>query len=130
MNGITLGQVLIVGCGGFIGSSLRFAVHHWVQKIWLPGVFPFGTLTVNMLGCLLIGLVIGLSDLRGLLDQQWRLFLAVGVLGGFTTYSSFAYENLSLLSGAEFLKLGINIVVQLSLGLLLAWVGYQVSRFI
>jgi CrcB protein len=74
--------------------------------------------------------VIGLTDLRGLLDQQWRLFLAVGVLGGFTTYSSFAYENLSLLSSAEFLKLGINIVVQISLGLLLAWVGYQGARLL
>ena len=130
MNGITFGQVLIVGMGGFIGSSLRFVVHHWVQKAWLPGVFPFGTLAVNMIGCLLIGLVIGLSDVRGLLDQQWRLFLAVGVLGGFTTYSSFAYENFALLSGAEFFKVGLNIVVQIVLGLLLAWAGYQLARVI
>jgi CrcB protein len=83
-----------------------------------------------MIGCLLIGLVIGLSDVRGLLDQQWRLFLAVGVLGGFTTYSSFAYENFALLSGAEFFKVGLNIVVQIVLGLLLAWAGYQLARVI
>ncbi|MDG2155134.1 MAG: fluoride efflux transporter CrcB [Gammaproteobacteria bacterium] len=130
MNGITFGQVLIVGMGGFVGSSLRFVMHHWVQKAWLPSAFPLGTLAVNMIGCLLIGLVIGLSDVRGLLDQQWRLFLAVGVLGGFTTYSSFAYENFALLSGAEFFKVGLNIVVQIVLGLLLAWAGYQLARVI
>ncbi len=130
MNEITFGHLLIVGSGGFIGSMLRFVLHHWVQKVWLPGVFPYGTLAVNMLGCLLIGLVIGITDLRGMLDQQWRLFLAIGVLGGFTTYSTFAYENFSLLSSAEFLRLGINIVVQVGLGLLLAWAGYQGAKLI
>ncbi len=128
MNSVSFGQILIVGIGGFFGSSLRFVVHHWVQKVLLPGVFPYGTLSVNMIGCLLIGLVIGLTDLRGLLDQNWRLFLAVGVLGGFTTYSSFAFENFSLLSSAEFLRLGVNIVVQITLGLFLAWLGYQGAK--
>lgn len=128
MSSVSFGQILIVGIGGFIGSSLRFVLHHWVQKVLLPGAFPYGTLTVNMLGCLLIGLVIGLTDVRGLLDQNWRLFLAVGVLGGFTTFSSFAFENFSLLSNADVLRLGINIAVQITLGLLLAWLGYQGAK--
>ena len=128
MNSISFVQVLIVAVGGFFGSSLRFLLHHWVQKVLFPGVFPYGTLSVNMIGCLLIGLVIGLTDLRGLLDQNWRLFLVVGLLGGFTTFSSFAYENFSLLSNAEFLRLGLNIFMQITLGLFLAWLGYQGAK--
>jgi len=124
-----LGQALLVGLGGFIGSSLRFVVHHGMHRV-VPGVFPIGTFTVNMLGCILIGVVIGLIDHRGLLDNSWRLFLAVGVLGGFTTYSSFAFENMSLLAGSEFLHFGVNIVSQLAFGLLFAWVGYQLVRLI
>jgi len=127
MTNVFWGQALLVGCGGFIGSMLRFSLHHVMHRL-VPGAFPIGTFTVNMLGCLCIGVVLGLVDHRGLLDNSWRLFLAVGVLGGFTTFSSFAFENYSLLAGSDFFKLGLNIVLQLSLGLVFAWVGYEIAK--
>jgi len=129
MSNVFLGQALLVGAGGFIGSSLRFTVSQLMHRL-VPGGFPIGTLTVNMVGCLLIGLVIGLAEHRELLSHSWRLFLAVGVLGGFTTYSSFAFENMTLINSAAFFHLALNIVVQLLVGLLFAWLGFELARML
>jgi len=126
LNGF-LGQALLVGFGGFIGSSLRFSVSQLMHRL-VPGGFPIGTLTVNMVGCLLIGLVIGAAEHRELLNHSWRLFLAVGLLGGFTTYSSFAFENLTLITSANFPHLILNIVIQLVVGLVFAWLGFELAR--
>jgi fluoride exporter len=86
--------ILAIGTGSFIGGVLRYLLSQFVQTKFLS-TFPFGTLTVNIIGCFLIGLVFGLTD-RGNLTQEWRLFLATGLLGGFTTFSAFSIESLSL----------------------------------
>ena len=78
-------QVLLVGLGGAIGSSLRFIIGGWVQGLAPMSSFPYGTLAVNVIGCLLIGLLGGLAEYRGVLDPMQRAFLIIGVLGGFTT---------------------------------------------
>jgi CrcB protein len=125
-----LQQILYVGLGGFVGSSLRFLLGGLAQRLSPMGGFPVGTLAVNVLGCLAIGLLGGLADQRQALDVSQRLFLMVGVLGGFTTFSSFALETLSLVQDGAMLRAVLNCVLQLGLGLTAAVVGYSAARLI
>lgn len=125
-----LSQLLLVGAGGALGSMLRFLVGGWVHRA-LPGAsFPVGTFAVNLLGCLAIGLLTGLADLRGVLGPGARLFLLVGLLGGFTTFSTFAYETLALAQEAEAAKAIVNAAGQVILGFAAAWAGYLLPRFL
>ncbi len=128
MQGMFAGQVLLVGLGGFIGSSLRFALSVGVQKLVPLSLFPYGTMTVNVLGCLLIGYLGGLLEIRQSLDTGMVLFLMVGILGGFTTFSTYAFESLTLAQNGMFLKAGLNIVLQVIFGLGAAWLGFQLVR--
>jgi CrcB protein len=125
-----LQQAVYVGVGGFIGSVLRFIIGGWAQRLSPMGGFPIGTLTVNVLGCLLIGLLGGLADQRQLLDAGQRLFLMVGVLGGFTTFSSFALETLGLAQDGELWRAALNILLQILLGCSAAMAGYVGARFL
>ena len=92
--------ILIVGIGGFIGSVSRYLLTLLVQNRFLS-TFPFGTLSVNILGCFLIGLVYALSE-RGNIGTEWRLFFITGILGGFTTFSSFSNETVGMLHDAKY----------------------------
>jgi len=130
MNTIYLKQVLIVGMGGFVGSGLRYIVSGWAQRLMSASVFPWGTLAVNVIGCLFIGFLGGLAEYRGVLDPGQRLFLMIGVLGGFTTFSTFAFETLVLLEDMDLLRALANIMAQISLGLVAALLGYVAARYV
>lgn len=116
-------KILIVGTGGFIGSTSRYLAGEAARHL-LGSRFPFGTLVVNIVGCLLIGALAGVSNKYGELSDDVRLFLIVGVLGGFTTYSSFGYETFALARASAFAAALLNILLQLLLGLSAVWVGY------
>lgn len=118
--------LLTIGIGSFIGGALRYLVSQQVQKNFLS-TFPFGTLSVNILGCFLIGVVFALSD-RGNLSQEWRLFLATGICGGFTTFSAFSNETLALLRDGQLLYAGLYITSSVMLGLLATFAGYLILR--
>ena len=122
-----LRNLLLVGAGGFLGSIGRYLVGGWTHRL-VGAAFPYGTLAVNVIGCLLIGFLGGLADTRQLFSAEARLFLFLGVLGGFTTFSSFGYETFAFARSGEFLFAGLNIVLQLVLGLTAVWLGYFVSR--
>jgi CrcB protein len=92
---------------------------------WLP----FGTLVVNVVGCFLIGFLSGLAEARSVFGPEVRLFLFIGVLGGFTTFSSFAYETFALARDTENLAAAANIFAQVILGLIAVWVGNALVRF-
>lgn len=97
-----------VAVGSAIGGTLRFWLSNFVYE-FLPPTFPYGTLSVNVLGSFLIGLIMfGLDD-RGLIDHEMRLFLTVGVCGGFTTFSTFSLETINLLKNSEYTMALINI---------------------
>lgn len=96
---MTLRIILFIGMGSFLGGIARYLLSLVIQNRLLTS-FPFGTLTVNILACFLIGLVYGLSD-RGNVSGTWRLFLATGFLGGFSTFSSFSNETVSLLRDGQ-----------------------------
>lgn len=120
----TLLQAAAVGSGGFIGALLRHGMSTLVNRYWhLPSI-PLGTLAVNLLGCLLIGLLAALADTTQLFNQQTRLFLLVGLLGGFTTFSAFALESLQLLQDGSLLALSVYVSAHLLLGIGLTWLAY------
>jgi CrcB protein len=129
MERIFLTQLALVGCGGFIGSSLRFVLHGWIQRISPYSHFPLGTLGVNVLGCLLIGYLGGIAEHRQALDASMRLFLFTGLLGGFTTYSAFAYESLVLAQNSQYFWMLLNIVLQVAVGFSAAWLGLAAARY-
>jgi CrcB protein len=119
---------LLAGCGGFLGSMARYALGGWVHQWTGIRHFPLGTLVVNLTGCLLIGLLGGLADTRGLLSSQARVFLLIGVLGGFTTFSSFGYETMNLLRDSQFGLALLNAGVQVMVGLAAVWAGLTLAR--
>lgn len=124
------GHVALAGLGGLVGSSLRFLVGMWVVNLTGAGAFPWGTLLVNVAGCLAIGLLGGIGELRGGLTPELRVFLIAGVLGGFTTFSAFAYETLALVQAAQAAKALLNVVAQTGLGFTAAWIGYAGARLL
>ncbi len=112
---------LIVGFGGFIGAILRYWVGGWIQSGFVT--FPFGTLGVNFIGSLLLALVMYTSEYRGLFDEETRVFLTIGVLGSFTTMSTFSYESLKLLEQDQHMLFGLNIMGTVALCLLAVYMG-------
>jgi CrcB protein len=128
MDRILLAEFMMVGAGGFIGSGLRYVVAISVQRLFPFSAFPYGTVTVNVIGCFLIGYIANALELRGLGDPAIRLFLIAGILGGFTTFSAFSYENLVLLQDARPVLALANILVQVTAGFGAAWAGFQIAR--
>jgi fluoride exporter len=92
--------LLWVTFGSGIGGVTRFLIQQRIYKLY-PSSFPWGTFTVNIIGCFIIGIIYALGEKGNLLSSDMRLFLATGFCGGFTTFSSFAYENISLLKDNE-----------------------------
>ena len=92
-------KLLLIGLGGFVGAVSRYAVGGVVQNISKSIAFPYGTIAVNVVGCFLIGGLAYLAEFRSLFSANTRLFLFIGVLGAFTTFSTFANETLELMRG-------------------------------
>ena len=112
---------LIVGFGGFIGAVLRYWVSGLVQSGF--ATFPFGTLVVNFIGSLLVALILNASEYRGLFGEEARVFLTIGVLGSFTTMSTFSYESMKLLEQDQHILFGLNMVGTITLCLLAVYLG-------
>lgn len=117
----------LVGTGGFVGAICRYGLSGLMQRSAIAGAFPYGTLAVNLLGCLLIGIAVGFIDSRQMTSPEFRSFILVGVLGGFTTYSTFGLETFALLRDADFLRATANIAIHVVLGLALVWIGYSLA---
>jgi len=120
---------LWVFIGGGIGAAGRYWLTGLTYRIWSP-TFPAGVLVVNVLGCFLIGLAMSLFESRFIVNPAWRIFLTIGVLGGFTTFSSFSYETWSLIRDLEFFLAGANVIGNLVLCLLGTWLGLVIGRFV
>lgn len=121
-------KFLWIGFGGFLGSISRFTMAHYIHRIAGNAPFPLGTFGVNILGCFLIGFLSEFFEGRFLVQPELRLFLIIGVLGGFTTFSSFSYETISLLREGNMVYAGLNIVGSVILCLLATWLGVVVGK--
>ena len=122
-----MGKLFLVGAGGFLGAVARYGLGGLVHRIF-HGTFPLGTLVVNVSGCLAIGVLTTVLEERGALGPNARLFLMIGILGGFTTFSSFGYETLALARhDSPALALG-NVASNVLLGLAAVWLGWAVTR--
>ena len=121
-------SILLVGSGGFVGSAARFAIGGWVHRLAPGSSFPWGTLTVNVVGCFVIGFLFSLGESRQVFSVHTRLFLLVGVLGGFTTFSTFGLESINLLRAGEAFRAIAYILLHLAVGLGAVWAGFICSR--
>ncbi|MGH2566903.1 MAG: fluoride efflux transporter CrcB [Bacteroidota bacterium] len=118
---------LFVFVGGGIGASARY---------WLGGIvherygsdFPYGTLVVNVVGCFLIGVLMVTLEERFLGSPHLRIFLTIGILGGFTTFSSFSYETMAMLRDGEFFFAALNVAISVATCLAGTWLGMQVGK--
>jgi CrcB protein len=122
-----MSELLAVGCGGFLGAVARWGLSSWVQRLAGEG-FPYGTFAANMLGCLLIGLFFALVEARPDWPPQLRLFLMVGMLGAFTTFSTFGHETLELLRGGAWFLALANVLGSATVGLLAVMLGRYLGR--
>lgn len=123
----TMLKLLFVGAGGFLGSVARALLSNFVQQT-SDSQFPYGTLVVNVLGCLVIGLLAQLGEAREVFSAEARAFIFIGILGGFTTFSSFGNETVNLVRSGFPLSACLNIAAQLTLGLLAVWGGRLLAQ--
>jgi CrcB protein len=119
--------ILIAGTGGFFGTVARFLASRYFQNLFLSS-FPFGTFIVNITGCLLIGIFYGLAEKGDIPGPEWRMFLTVGFCGGFTTFSAFAGENITLLKNGDFLYFAVYTSLSVFLGLMATYLGHTFVR--
>lgn len=122
-----LSLLVLVFVGGGIGSVCRYAMATALQRTF-PGAFPVGTFAVNLLGCFAIGLVGALGLERAAISPEARTFIMVGILGGFTTFSSFAWESLGLLGVRDLLRASLYVGGSVVCGLFGAFLGRSLGR--
>lgn len=120
-------EVLIVGLGGFLGAISRYLLQNAIVNRFIT-IFPVGTFTINLIGSLVIGLIFGLSERYQWMTQEWRIFLAIGFCGSFTTFSTFAFDNLQLLKEGNYSQLIWYTGLSFVLGVGLAWLGYSITK--
>ena len=124
-----LKSLLFAGTGGFIGTVLRFLVSRYFQENTFS-LFPWGTFTVNIIGSLLIGIFYGMSERGNLLSPEIRIFLTVGICGGFTTFSSLTNDAFMLLQEKEWLKVSLYASLSFFLGLVAVYLGRTLIKSI
>ena len=123
-------SVIFVALGGAIGSVLRYLLSTWTQAASKSIDFPYGTLAVNLIGCFVIGVLAYLAEARGAFTVEARAFVFIGILGGFTTFSSFGNETINLFRDGENLNALANVGANVIFGLILVWLGRSVAYWI
>jgi fluoride exporter len=121
-------NVLCVGIGGFIGSVVRYILSGLVQEWTKREDFPVGTLAVNLVGCLIVGLLSELAEARGAFSPEGRAFVFIGILGGFTTFSAFGNETMNLWRDKQTFLASVNVASHIILGLGLVWLGRLIGH--
>lgn len=118
-------EILIVGVGSFIGGALRYILSVGLSKLGRLWAFPIGIMVINILGCFLIGVLYGYFKSKATTDPVLPLLLMTGVLGGFTTFSTFSFETIQLLQQNEWLKAALYVVGSVGLGVVACYLGMR-----
>lgn len=122
-------NLIMVAIGGSAGSVLRYLCQRWVYQFY-PHAFPWGTFLVNISGCFLIGIFYSISEKSNILTPEWRLLLTTGFCGGFTTFSAFAFENLTLFRGGDITYLILYTLASIVLGIAAVLGGITVIKLL
>jgi CrcB protein len=122
-------NVIIIGFGGFLGTISRYLSTVYVHK-WISISFPLGTFLVNIVGCFLIGIFFGISEKSEIMSTDLRLFLTIGFCGGFTTFSTFASDNIMMLKDQQFLYMALYTIGSVALGILMVYLGQLLIKTI
>lgn len=122
-------SILIVGLGGFIGTVARFLISRYFQ-VNFTSVFPWSTFVVNIVGCLLIGIIYGISEKGQVLSPEIRLFLTVGICGGFTTFSTFSNDAFILIREQEWFRFALYTSLSVFIGLMAVYIGRLIIKLI
>jgi len=123
-------SVVFVALGGALGSVSRYLLGTWTQTLSKSIDFPYGTLTVNLIGCFVIGVLAQLAETRGAFTQDARAFIFIGILGGFTTFSSFGSDTINLFRDGETFNALLNVGANVIVGLVLVWLGRTIADLI
>lgn len=123
-------KLLLIAAGGAVGTLARYGTGTLMLPLLDRYRFPFGTLTANLVGCLLIGLLQGLYLDRAWIRPEYQVALVVGVLGGYTTFSSYGWETFSFLNDGQFARATANLLLNNVLGLFLVFAGYKLSKMV
>lgn len=123
----TLYQLLAIAAGGAVGAVLRFLMSNAVYRV-TGNDFPYGTLVINIFGSFVLGMLFVLLLEKLVVSAEWRLGLTVGLIGAFTTFSTFSVETLLLIEEGQLLKAALNIVLSVALCLFAAWLGMSLGR--
>ncbi|KGN02147.1 camphor resistance protein CrcB [Clostridium novyi A str. 4570] len=127
MEKLTL--AIIVGCGGFIGAALRYLISENTSKMF-NGNFPYGTLIVNIVGAIIIGFIMDVNSNTSLISAHAKLFLTTGMMGGLTTFSTFSYETINLISCGNILMGCTNAALNLGLSLVGVIIGQALGKIV
>jgi fluoride exporter len=119
---------ILVAVGGAFGSVLRYAMQAWLPNQVAGRFFPLNTMCVNLLGCLILGLLSGFFASPHLVREEYKVGLTVGVLGGFTTFSTFGLETFRLTEDRQFVLAALNMLISCGVGLAAVWFGYRVAQ--
>jgi CrcB protein len=119
--------ILFIFFGGGIGSVARYLVNRWVMGM-VTSVYPYGTFLVNITGCFLIGFFVFSSSRLGMHSLNWRWFLVTGLCGGYTTFSSFSFENVQLITDQHFFLMILYTILSIALGFLATYMGILLAR--
>ena len=123
-----LKMIWLVGTGGFLGSVARFLISRFIELKY-PASFPYGTFAVNVAGCLLIGILYGLT-VKNVTSPELRLLFATGFCGGFTTFSTFSYEFLTLMQDSQFYYAFLYVAGSVLIGFIAAWMGFNLTKIV
>jgi len=122
-------NILIIGLGGFLGAVVRYAIGLWIGQRWGRS-FPLGTFLINVSGSFLIGFLMSLFTDRLMLNPQWRIFLVIGFLGAYTTFSTFEYETGALVKDGEWLVASLNVMLSVFVGFAALKLGEGAARLL
>ena len=122
-------NIFIIGAGGFLGAIARYAIGLWIGQRWGRS-FPLGTFFINVSGSFLIGFLMALFTERLMLNPQWRIFLVIGFLGAYTTFSTFEYETGALVKDGEWLVASLNVMLSVFVGFAALKLGEGAARLL